>query len=147
KLDIAKRPRLWLGAMEWEGPLVDWPPKGRKALFFALEEREDNQYLREIFARFLPRAYRRSASPEEIDRVVHGTQHLRNKQKLSFTGAVREGVKNVLCSPAFLYLGTEGPLAADVEKPASAPQKVDDWQLASRLSYFLWSSAPDEELT
>jgi hypothetical protein len=40
KLDIAKRPRLWLGQMEWEGPLVDWPPAGRKLLFPAGEERD-----------------------------------------------------------------------------------------------------------
>ncbi len=37
KLDIEKRPRLWVGKLEWEGPLVQWPPNGRKALFFAGE--------------------------------------------------------------------------------------------------------------
>ena len=34
KLNITKRPRLWIGTQEWEGPIVEWPPKGRKALFF-----------------------------------------------------------------------------------------------------------------
>jgi hypothetical protein len=147
KVDVAKRPRLWMGPMQWEGPIVDWPPKGRKTLFFAGEEREDDPYLREIFARFLPRAYRRPATPEEIGRVVKWTQELRGKQKRTLVDAVREGVKNVLCSPAFLYLGTEGPPSADAGKPAPGPQRLDDWQLASRLSYFLWSSAPDEELS
>ncbi len=65
-------------------------------------------------------------------------------RSLSFARAVREGVKNVLCSPAFLYLGGEGKPAT--AQPASGPQPVDDWQLASRLSYLLWSSAPDGEL-
>ena len=54
KLDIADRPRLWLGQVEWEGPIVEWPPKGRKSLFFAGEAREDDGYIREIFAKFLP---------------------------------------------------------------------------------------------
>lgn len=142
KLDIAKRPRIWLGKMEWEGPLVDWPPPGRKALFFAGEEREDDAYLHEIFARFLPRAFRRPVTSEELDRVVQWTLATKSEHGLSFTSAVREGVKNVLCSPAFLYLGSEG-----MPSPAPAvPQPLDGWQLASRLSYFLWSSAPDDEL-
>ncbi|HZK82163.1 MAG TPA: DUF1592 domain-containing protein [Humisphaera sp.] len=207
KLDIAKRPRLWLGKMEWEGPIIEWPPKGRKSLFFAGEERQDDGYLREIFARFLPLAYRRSVTNEELDRVVNWTLKARADRSLSFTRAVREGVKNVLCSPKFLYLGSEamplpvlsavvapvpsaveGPVSVDAHvrnpdagsevirragsnveksgsseylrpgvtgdrtahdgaaKPSSVPQHVDDWQLASRLSYLLWSSAPDEEL-
>ncbi len=59
--------------MEWEGPIVEWPPKGRKTLFFAGEERDDDAYLREIFAKFLPLAYRRPVTPEELDRVVNWT--------------------------------------------------------------------------
>lgn len=145
RLDIAKRPRLWLGKMEWEGPLVDWPPQGRKTLFFDGEERDDETYLREIFARFLPKAYRRAVSKEELDRVVNWTVKTRAERNLSFTKAVREGVKNVLCSPKFLYLGSEA-LASSEVKSSSGPQPVDDWQFASRLSYLLWSSTPDAEL-
>ncbi|MEO8350486.1 MAG: DUF1592 domain-containing protein, partial [Chthoniobacteraceae bacterium] len=144
KLDIAKRPRLWLGKMEWEGPLVEWPPKGQTALLFAGDERMDDAYLREIFVRFLPRAYRRPATTAEVDGVVGWTLKLKAERQWSFTQAVREGVKNVLCSPQFLYLGSEGaPLVA---KPADGPQPVDGWQLANRLSYLLWSSAPDDAL-
>jgi mono/diheme cytochrome c family protein len=151
KLDIADRPRIWLGQAEWEGPLVDWPPKGRKALFFAGEEREDDAYLREIFAKFLPLAYRRKATAEELDRVVNWTLKTKAEGGLSFANAVREGVKNVLCSPKFLYLGSEETFPSETpskaaKKPASGPQPVDGWQFASRLSYLLWSSAPDEEL-
>jgi mono/diheme cytochrome c family protein len=148
KLDIAKRPRLWIGEMEWEGPIVDWPPKGRQALFSDGEEREDDGYMREIFAKFLPLAYRRNVSPEELDRVVNWTVQTRADLGLTFELAVREGVKNVLCSPKFLYLGSEAiPTKVVTEpKPNDGPQRVDDWQFASRLSYLLWSSAPDEEL-
>ncbi len=155
KLNIADRPRLWLGKAEWEGPIVEWPTKGRESLFFAGEDRtEDDAYLREIFAKFLPLAYRRPATPEELDRIVNWTLKTKADRKLSFAKAVREGVKNVLCSPKFLYLGSEAmpsplspsPPSAVSAKPPSGPQPVDGWQLASRLSYLLWSSAPDEDL-
>ena len=144
KLEIAKRPRLWIGKMEWEGPLVDWPPKGRSALFFDGEDREDEAYLKEIFARFLPRAYRRLPTSEEIDRVVNWTMKAKADRGLGFSAAIREGVKNVLCSPTFLYLGSEGQ-SVPPAKPAG-PQPIDSWQMASRLSYLLWSSAPDAAL-
>jgi hypothetical protein len=146
KLDIPNRPRLWLGKMEWEGPIVEWPPKSRKALFFAGEDREDDEYLREILAKLLPMAYRRTVSREELDRVVDWTLKTKADRGLSFTKAVREGIKNVLCSPKFLYLGSEAIPSPTSEASSSGPQPVDDWQFASRLSYLLWSSAPDEEL-
>ena len=146
KLDIADRPRIWLGAAEWEGPLVEWPPQGRKALFFAGDQREDDGYVREIFAKFLPLAYRRNVTPEELDRVVNWTLKTKTERSLALAAAVREGVKNVLCSPKFLYLGSEEMPALAAAKKAKGPQPVDGWQLASRLSYLLWSSAPDAEL-
>ena len=146
KLDIAKRPRLWVGEMNWEGPIVEWPSKARQTLFFAGEGREDDAYLREIFARILPTAYRRPAAASEIERMVAWTLQIKAARALTFNQAVREGVKNLLCSPAFLYLGSESQLAAPSAAPASGPKPIDDWQLASRLSYLLWSSAPDQEL-
>ena len=144
-VDIAKRPRLWVGKIDWEGPLLDWPPKGRAGIFFAGEERQDDAYLREIFTQFLPRAYRRLATPDEVERVVSWTLKAKAERKLDFATAVREGIKNVLCSPAFLYIGSENPQVAEA-KPVKGPQPVDSWQLASRLSYLLWSSKPDQAL-
>lgn len=147
KLDIDKRPRLWVGQYEWEGPLVDWPPKGRQDLLFAGEERDDDAYLREIFARFLPRALRRPVTPAEVERVANWTLQAKAARGWSLTRAVREGVKNVLCSPAFLYIGGEAETAAPASAATPAgPQPVPCWQLASRLSYLLWSSAPDDTL-
>jgi mono/diheme cytochrome c family protein len=146
KLDIAKRPRLWVGAISWEGPIVEWPPKGRTTLLFAGEERDDQGYVHDIFARLLPLAYRRPASSDEIERVVAWTMKAKAERKLSLVQAVREGVKNVLCSPAFLYLGSESALAGESARRPAGPQPIDGWQLASRLSYLLWSSTPDAEL-
>ncbi len=146
KYDLADRPRIWLGQAEWEGPLVDWPPQGRQTLFFSGEENEDEGYLGEIFARFLPMAYRRQVTTEEVDHVVNWTLKTKAEGHLSFTQAVREGVKNVLCSPKFLYLGSEAMPSQAAAKSAPGPQPIDGWEFASRLSYLLWSSVPDEEL-
>ncbi len=146
KVDLADRPRIWLGQAEWEGPLVDWPPQARKSLLFAGEDRDDEGYLHEIFEKFLPLAYRRQIAPGELDRVVNWTLKTKAEGNLSFARAVREGVKNVLSSPKFLYLGSEAMPTQSAAKPAPGPQPVDGWEFASRLSYLLWSSAPDEEL-
>ena len=78
---------LEFGLMEWEGPIVEWPSKGRKALFFAGEERSDETYLREIFAKFLPRAYRRPATKDELERVVKWTLETKAARELSFVNA------------------------------------------------------------
>src|SRR5262249_31147865 len=127
------------------------------------EERDDDAYLREIFARFLPRAYRRPATDDEINRIVAWTRDERLKRELPFPQAVREGVKNVLCSPAFLYLGGESEsnavhiaavseigasnvAAVDTTTSAASPRPIDSWQLANRLAYLLWSAPPDDAL-
>ncbi len=146
KLDIAKRPRLWVGAISWEGPIVEWPPKGRTRLLFAGEDRDDQGYVHDIFARLMPLALRRPASDDEIDRVVAWTMKAKLERKLSLVLAVREGVKNLLCSPAFLYLGSECASEPEPAHRPAGPQPISSWQLASRLSYLLWSSAPDAEL-
>ena len=132
KLNIAKRPRLWIGTQEWEGPLVDWPPKGRKELFFAGEEREDDAYLREIFTRLLPLAYRRQVTPEELDRVVNWTLKAKADRGLTFAKAVREGVKNVLCSPKFLYLGSEEMPSQVAAKKSAGPSRDMQTQFPNR---------------
>jgi hypothetical protein len=138
--DLASIPRLFIESWEAEGPIVEWPPKGRKELFFASEERTiDARYIREIFSRFLPRAYRRSVEPAEIDDWVDWVLQVQKDYKLSGFDAVKEGIKAVLCSPGFLFI-------QEPTGDANQPQPLTDYELASRLSYFLWSTMPDEEL-
>jgi len=138
--DLQSIPRLWLESWEVEGPIIEWPPKGRRKLFFAGEERPiDDAYIRDIFARFLPRAYRRAVEPEEINDWVAWVLRAQQDYKLSGLDAVKEGVKAVLCSPGFLFIIQETRAAAN--KP-----QLTDYELASRLSYFLWSTMPDDEL-
>ena len=138
-LDVEKLPRLLIESIEVEGPIEkEWPPPSHKAIFFAGDDRKDIGYAREIFARFLPRAYRRPVTKEEIEAIVSVVNDAMTTGKLSFAEAMRLGLQRVLCSPGFLFL--EEPAAQSQRRP------LNDYELASRLSYFLWSTMPDDGL-
>lgn len=87
---------------------------------------------------FAGRAWRRPLTSGEQSELRTLYQKLR-KQELPHAQAVRMLIARVLVAPAFLYRG---------EQPAPGPKAapVNDTELATRLSYFLWSSAPDDEL-
>ncbi|MHC2066394.1 DUF1592 domain-containing protein [Bremerella sp. T1] len=137
--DTTKLRKLVVDWLECEGPLYDqWPPKSHESLFVrGSDAAEDTAYLREIFQQFLPRAFRRPVTTDEVDKVVTLCQAELAAGE-NFNDAVRTGLISVLCSPKFLY----------IVEPASAEDRrpLNDWELASRLSYFLWSSMPDETL-
>ncbi len=88
---------------------------------------------------FARRAYRRPATDEEVKTLVvqYAQASLRG---LDFDAALKVGFKAALLSPKFLFLQEED------RKEAAQPWRLDGYEMASRLSYFLWSSMPDEEL-
>ncbi|MCA2964895.1 MAG: DUF1592 domain-containing protein [Acidobacteriaceae bacterium] len=88
--------------------------------------------------RFAGQAYRRPVTPAEEQGLRALYARLR-QQELPHDEAIRMTLVRVLTGPAFLYRTEKAPAG-----PASAP--VSAWELASRLSYFLWSSQPDEAL-
>jgi hypothetical protein len=138
--DLASIPRLWLESYEVEGPIIEWPSKARARLLFAGEDRAlDKTYMREILARFLPRAYRRTVAAGEIDDWFRWTLKAQADFKLSEMDALKVGIKAILCSPDFLLL-------QEPTGNAKKAQQLTDFELASRLSYFLWSTMPDEQL-
>jgi len=150
KFDVDKLPRLFLESIEVEGPIQkDWPPESHKSLFFAGDERSDDAYIREIFAKFLPRAYRRPVTEQELDAVVEVVKKARDMaiaepdakidEKQAFFAAMRVGLQWVLCSPRFVFINEPAGGSAEV-------RKLNDYELASRLSYYLWSTMPDESL-
>jgi mono/diheme cytochrome c family protein len=140
EMDVEKLPRLLIEAIEVEGPIQkEWPPASHKALLFDGDDRQDEAYVREIFARFLPRAYRRPVTDAEIEAVVAVVVDAQSSGKLSFHEAMRIGLQRVLCAPGFQFL--EEPAG---NSPGGRP--LTDCELASRLSYFLWSTMPDDEL-
>ena len=140
EMDVETLPRLQIESVEIDGPIQpQWPPDSHKALLFAGDERREEAYIREIFARFLPRAYRRPVTEPEIDAIVAVVKDAQVTSQLEFHDSLRTGLQRVLCSPGFLFL--EEPTGERRE-----PRRLTDYELASRLSYFLWSTMPDKEL-
>lgn len=118
-----------------------WPPKTHADLFFQSAHKGDEEtYGREVLNRFLRRVWRRPVSPPEVDQFM--TLFGKSRPGFStFEEAMLDVLATALATPEFLYLTQRVP--ADETKAAS---KISELELASRLSVFLWSSIPDEEL-
>ncbi|MBI2950141.1 MAG: DUF1592 domain-containing protein [Verrucomicrobia bacterium] len=87
---------------------------------------------------FADRAYRRPITDSEKEEL-RGLYRKLREQELPHEEAVRLTLARVLVAPAFLY-------RLEKPRPGVEPSPVPDWELASRLSYFLWSTMPDDEL-
>jgi hypothetical protein len=115
------------------------------ARFFPRDVPEDpalrRAYAREVLARFAMRAYRRPAPEETVDRLTALAESLYNQEGHTFEAGIGQAMTAVLASPAFLF-------REEAVEPGSRDPfpLVDEYALATRLSYFLWSSMPDEEL-
>ncbi|MEQ9407571.1 MAG: DUF1592 domain-containing protein [Fuerstiella sp.] len=142
KLDVTRYPRVFLDYLEVEGPLYDhWPPQSHTMLLFRGDAKaaDEPAYAREIFTRFLPRAWRRPVSDAEIEPILQVVQTELNSGE-TFHEAIRTGLTAALTSPKFLYL------AENSAGSESATRTLNDYEIASRLSYFLWNSMPDDAL-
>lgn len=133
------QPTLIIDTVEWDGPIVEsWPTVTHQHIFFGGDKAtKDTAYAREILSRFAEQAWRRPAKPDEIERLLKPVEKAL-KLGDTFEMAVKNGLIGVLCSKSFLYL-EEGSVVK------SSPQLSDN-ELASRLSFFLWSSMPDTRL-
>jgi hypothetical protein len=97
---------------------------------------------RKILSSIAARAYRRPVSEEEVERLVSISSLARTRGG-SFEEGISLALTAILVSPQFLFRIDRAPDTRN----ASATPIADQYQLAARLSYFLWSSMPDEELT
>ena len=153
--DLEAIPKLYLDYIEFEGPLGGrWPPLSRELIYAPLgsdhsdpaEEYEPASHegaidaARRILAVYLPKAFRRPVTDAETDRVLNVIDG-ELKSGRTFEESLKTGLVAMLCSPKFLYLfePTDSTTHAD-------RRQLTDAELASRLSYFLWSSLPDAEL-
>ena len=129
-------PTLIVDSVEWEGPLVSQADLKKRAGLIPTKPDDANE-VRECLRRLATRAWRHPAQDQQIDRYL-----VLLKRELEagepFPSAYRAAMVAILTSKNFLYL-EEG--SAEQRR-----ERVDDWELASRLSYFLWGSMPDEEL-
>jgi cytochrome c553 len=137
-LDLKAVPKLFVDWIEIEGPLYEqWPPRSHDIVMgTAKDAAQDVQRVRAIFTRFLPRAFRRPVAEQEVEPFVKLVQQELDSGA-KFEEAIRVGLAAVLTSPKFIYL---------FEPSSESRRGLNDDELASRLSYFLWSSLPDERL-
>jgi len=108
----------------------------------------------DVLLSFAERAYRRPLTQTERGDLVAFYHTLREKNGLSHEDAIRQSIVGVLMSPDFLYridlldpnMGSAGRRSS-IKRTAAIPRRpLSAYALASRLSYFLWSSMPDDEL-
>ena len=116
-----------------------------------LERQHDESVAKHMEAldRFAARAYRRPLTQSEKDDLAAYYRSLREKNSMSHEDAMRNLVVSVLMSPDFLYridLVDAGMGSAAAAKMAAGREALSTYAVASRLSYFLWSSMPDSEL-
>jgi hypothetical protein len=140
------RPAIWLDWVEIEGPLYpSWPPPSHTGILGtegAIDEgTAGHPAVRQLLTRFMTRAYRGPVSAEEVERKLVLYERARGDQ-LPFIEAIKVPLLAILIAPRFLYLSD------DPAPGAAAPgrQTLDDYALASRLAYFLWSTMPDDPL-
>ena len=120
------------------GPTEAQPERYREIM--ASDATDAEGQAREIIARFTSLAFRRPASEVEVEQYVAVFQAAQQRD-LAFDQSIGAAMQAILISPHFLFRVEAGP------PPQTAkPQPVSDYHLATRLSYFLWSSIPDEEL-
>ncbi len=144
--DAFARPELMIDWFEIEGPLYDaWPPTSHTRILFESSQQKSDEarYAREVLTRFMTKAFRRPVAASEIDSKLALFRAARAEK--SFVEAIRVPLIAVLTSPHFLYL-VETPAAQDAKETKPSTSPLSDFELASRMSYFLWSTMPDAEL-
>ena len=121
-------------------------PKGWDLFFWKdppQSAKERREYAREILSRFATRAYRRPVDEKTVNRLVAIAEAAYKVKGARFEDGIAEAMVPLLASPRFLFCieGTESTPGQD-KYPA-----LDEYALAARLSYFLWSTLPDAELS
>ncbi|MCB1127837.1 MAG: DUF1592 domain-containing protein, partial [Verrucomicrobiae bacterium] len=147
--DPANRDRnLHVAWLEAAGPVPAEPPplpETHRRIFFARPADDSafahTQTARVLIERFARRAFRRPVTQTELDRLSSLYEQA-VEDGGSFEASVRVALEAVLVSPRFLFRLESQPNPGD---PAEV-QPLDEFALATRLSYFLWSTMPDEEL-
>jgi len=126
---------FYVSSIELLGPI-----KSRKKTEFQ-SATFDSKNPEQIISRFARQAFRRPVTDEEVQRLREFVE-LAQENGDSFEGGIKLAFQAVLVSPHFLFRGELQPQPNDPQQV----HPIDEHALASRLSYFLWSSMPDEDL-
>jgi hypothetical protein len=133
------RRRLGAEFMEILGPYDPSPAKPASYAKIFVCATRDAACTRTILESLARRGYRRPPTGEEMQQLLKLVA-LVQKQGDSFEEGIRVALQSILVSPSFLFRIERDPPGA------VNTYRISDYELASRLSYFLWSSMPDEEL-
>ncbi len=130
-------PRLLVRSVEFEGPFYEsWPPRSHQSIFVESGRRSDGEaYAREIIRSFAARAFRRPARPQE-ETALLGAYRQAFDGRAGFRESIADALRVALTSPQFLLL------VESSETPEAEP--IEETELASKLSYFLWNGPPDQ---
>lgn len=149
--------KVFLTSIEIEGPVFEdenyadskkLKHTSDDATLLALMEKWDrsDEGALDLLRRFLPLVFRRSLEKSEQDRYVERYHEFRKNGGLE-DEALRLTLMAILSSPEFLYRDERGDDSGGQDESSDrAVEALDDWSLASRLSYFLWSTMPDQPL-
>ena len=133
-------PELRLHRLELKGPLYDqWPLPGFVRFFYDVPKKPTQDDLRRCLSRFAAKAWRGEADSKQLEKYIRLATN-RFEQTGDFWQSSKLAMRALLASPGFLYL------VEPEDDNNGRDRKLNDAELASRLSYFLWSSMPDDEL-
>ena len=135
---------LFLQSIDVEGPFDPPPPeqpKIQKRILAHKNGASPREAAEEIVTRFATLAYRRPVRPDEVAACLRLYDASASKGR-RFEACIRAALYRVLVSPNFLFRVELDP--ADAKEGTN--YRISEYELASRLSYFLWNSMPDEEL-
>lgn len=118
-----------------DSTLAQLPESHRRIIFTSPPQTQPVEAARQIIARFASRAFRRPATQPEVSRLLK-VFDASQKTGAAFEQSIRNTIQAVLVSPNFLF-----------KAEPNEKRPLTDYELATRLSYFLWSSMPDDELT
>jgi hypothetical protein len=130
---------VWVRWIQLNGPL-DTTPSIQRRLLATSPDASQDQKTREVLSRFLRRAFRRPVEIDELNRSVQLVNDILDEGE-SWESAVQFAIQAALCSPKFLFR-----VELDEDPQSPVVRDLDEFQFASRLSYFLWSSMPDDQL-
>lgn len=131
-------PRLLIRSVEFEGPYYDaWPPPSHRNIFVDSDRKTDKQaWAKKIVHDFATRAYRRPVTAAEETALMEVYTKAQASGR-SFRDSIKDALQVALTSPQFLFL---------LETSATpSPEPLDNFELASKLSYFLWNGPPDRK--
>ena len=141
KNGFGQPPSVWVDYVEVEGPFFDDGALAvvREHLPSRAKQEPMEAYLRRVITKFATRAFRGKAPTDEFVDKLLSRYAAKVKQGETTKSAIIDSFSLILSSPSFLYL-------LEPSDGAEGRESLNDRELATRLSYFLWSSPPDSEL-